>query len=283
MFLNIITVAICLAIVLVFRQFDNNNKSLEKVKKFTDKVRDDFDSYFVSQSQQIKNAGVELDVKQSQAVAAVKRLEQNIELFEKKSQEVEERLTFIDQIEKKVSAYDTLLKELMEMTDKVEENLQRVSVHSKFLQKTEATIEEQQKKLSSIEKHIPELLSQFSSDNKKQLDQVSQEYYGYVQEKFGELTQLSEAAVDKNQELLAEIEQVFQQSLNSAVEKANNLEDQVFQNLKEQTAAREEQFENELQQNTLEIESNCKNQLYQITSNLDQEMSQTKSCVNYWM
>ena len=78
MIAHILTVAVCLAVVLVFRQLDKNNRSLEKVKKFTDKIIADLGEYLKNRETQVKNAGVELDVKQSQAVAAVKRLEQKL-------------------------------------------------------------------------------------------------------------------------------------------------------------------------------------------------------------
>ena len=87
MIAHILTVAVCLAVVLVFRQLDKNNRSLEKVKKFTDKIIADLGEYLKNRETQVKNAGVELDVKQSQAVAAVKRLEQNIAVFENRSAE----------------------------------------------------------------------------------------------------------------------------------------------------------------------------------------------------
>ena len=55
MFLNIVTMAVCFAALFVFRQLDKKNRSIEKVKKFTDKVFSDFDSYFNEKSRDMQN------------------------------------------------------------------------------------------------------------------------------------------------------------------------------------------------------------------------------------
>ena len=90
MFLNIVTMAVCFAALFVFRQLDKKNRSIEKVKKFTDKVFSDFDSYFNEKSRDMQNSGAELATAQSEAVAAIKRLE-------KIKQETEEHLAGLDQ------------------------------------------------------------------------------------------------------------------------------------------------------------------------------------------
>ncbi len=74
MLFNIITLVVSLLLILVFRQLDKNNKSIDKVKKYSDKIKTDLDTYFNTRSQALQDAAVELEVKQTQAIAAVKRL-----------------------------------------------------------------------------------------------------------------------------------------------------------------------------------------------------------------
>ena len=136
MFLNIVTMAVCLGALFVFRQLDKKNRSIEKVKKFTDKVFDDFDNYFKEKSRDMQNSGTELSTAQSEAVAAIKRLE-------KIKQETEEHLAGLDQtnsavleIQERINKFDSLIKDVIEMTGAAEENMLRLQNESRFLDKT---------------------------------------------------------------------------------------------------------------------------------------------------
>ncbi|MDR1748681.1 MAG: hypothetical protein LBR47_06450, partial [Spirochaetaceae bacterium] len=73
---DILTLGITLLLVILFRYLDRNNRSLEKVKKFTEKAKSDFDEHVHNRSQSLQDASVDLSVQQTQALAAVKRLDE---------------------------------------------------------------------------------------------------------------------------------------------------------------------------------------------------------------
>ena len=81
----LISLLVSFVVVCAFRYLDRNNRSVEKVKKYTDKIKAEFDTYFGSQQQELKNKALDLDVQKTQAIASVKSL-QNLqkEFTEKK-------------------------------------------------------------------------------------------------------------------------------------------------------------------------------------------------------
>ena len=196
MLLNILTMTVCLTLVLISYQINKQNSSLGKVKKFTDKVYADFDAYFKDQTQKTQNAGVELGVKQSQAVAAVKRLENNIELFDKHSDDLNQRMTVIDEMEKRTDQYDTQLKVLMEMTEKVDENLERIRVASKSFDKINHQIENHDVHLQKIETQIPQIIQKFTVENHKVMDVIGEEYKVFLEQSKESISELAENAVE---------------------------------------------------------------------------------------
>ena len=253
MIAHILTVAVCLAVVLVFRQLDKNNRSLEKVKKFTDKIIADLGEYLKNRETQVKNAGVELDVKQSQAVAAVKRLEQNIAVFENRSAEFTKQTAVISELQKRIASYEQVIKELFEMTGKVEENLEKIYKHSAYVDKASKLLDEHQNRLTAIEKRIPDLILDFEKQNNAYMSRLGAEYTAALERRSADLQMLADSAVDKNQELLDEIKSVYEQSLSLAAEKADSLEGEIFEKLKENVAHRSEEFEQLLERSTQDL------------------------------
>ena len=277
MILNILTAAVCFAMLLVFRQLDKNNRSIEKVKKFTDKVLADFDAYFKDRIIQMKNAGVELDVKQSQAVAAVKRLEQNSSAFEARSAEFGAHISVLDDIKKRVLSYEALIKDLFEMSSKVEENLEKIHKQSDFIDKTFKLLSDQQKRLGEIEKKIPQLLLDFEKQNAEYIGRAGVEYTAALDRRFADLETLADAATDKNQQLLEQINEVFEESLSRAAQKADSLEDDVFARLQENTRQRAEEFENLLNRSTQDLTEYIDREKTEIENDLAEQMKAVRN------
>ena len=273
---NIITAAVCLIMLIVFRRLDKKNRSIEKVKKFTDKILADFEDTFKNRVMQLENAGSELDVKQIQALAAVKKLEQEKAHFEESAADFSARTAQLDDVKNRILSYENVINELLEMTERVEENLEKIRKHSAFVDKTAKIISEQQKRLDETEKRIPAILSDFQKQNTERLGTLGAEYTAALDRRFADLEMLAEAAVDKNQQLLDEIQTVFDESLSRAREKADALEEGVFETLKENTLKREEVFEALLERSTRDLTDYIDREKENLSADLLEKMEKTK-------
>ena len=273
---NIITAAVCLIMLIVFRRLDKKNRSIEKVKKFTDKILADFEDTFKNRVMQLENAGSELDVKQIQALAAVKKLEQEKTHFEESAADFSARTAQLDDIKNRILSYENVINELLEMTERVEENLEKIRKHSAFVDKTAKIISEQQKRLDETEKRIPAILSDFQKQNTERLGTLGAEYTAALDRRFADLEMLADAAVDKNQQLLDEIQTVFDESLSRAREKADALEEGVFETLKENTLKREEAFEALLERSTRDLTDYIDREKENLSADLLEKMEKTK-------
>ena len=111
----IIAVALSAAVSIALRQIDKNGNSLEKVKRYADKRENDLDGYFKERTDRLSLASSDLETKQVQAVAAVKRLQQQYDEFEKISKGLESKINAVDQIGGKIVAYDKIVHNLMDM------------------------------------------------------------------------------------------------------------------------------------------------------------------------
>ena len=77
----VISSAIAIAVVILFRHMDRDNNSMDKVKKYTDNRIAGLDSYFKEQSEKLNGLSAELDTRQTKAFATIKNLERQIEEF----------------------------------------------------------------------------------------------------------------------------------------------------------------------------------------------------------
>ncbi len=250
---DIIVIVVCVGIILIFREIDKQNRSFEKIKKFSDKILADFGEYFKNQTSLVKNAGVELDVKQSQAVAAVTRFEETINEFEKRTAKLHEKLTIVDDIEKRLATYDTSINDLFEMTERVEENLDKIRSHSNLVNKVSGQLDAHATQISKIEQDIPSIIANLEKLNEEKMNVLGSDFSAWVEQRTVDLQTLANAAVDKNELLLDEIKQVYDQSIAAATEKVDSFEAEVFETLRAQTMQRTEEFEELLSQNSKDL------------------------------
>ena len=131
--LSAITLVISLMLILFFRQTDKNSRSIEKAKKYGDRVKDEIEGFVNERTQNLREAAIELDAKLSQAIAAVNRLDSIYNDFMKKSDVLTSRASSIDTIEKTVAGAEQTIKTVMDMTALAEKNLARVSQESDFV------------------------------------------------------------------------------------------------------------------------------------------------------
>ena len=222
--LNLLPLIASITLILVFRYLDKDNRSIEGAKRFIDGAKTQFDKYFQDNTKKIQDAEIELETKQSLAVAAIKRLESIQAETDEKATLFQEKINAISTMEKQISHYDEVLKDLVEMTANVEENLQRLQTESRFLDKTSKKIAGQKSLLDSIENRIPNIISDLKSANVIELNEVAKELQEKLQQLTEQLDNQTKQNVYSNQELLTEIEKTYNMAVEGTKNKAQEIQ-----------------------------------------------------------
>ena len=171
---NIITILIVLIILALYRQMDRNNRSLDKVRRYSDKVTSDIEAFVDQKTQDMKNLAIEIDVHQKTGKEVLKRISAIEEGFRNKASEV-------DAINVRINEYDKAINELVGMTGKVDENLKRLHQESEFVDKVGKRLKETQLKMGQIEKSIPQLNEDFAVKNEKEFEKLRIELFSEVE------------------------------------------------------------------------------------------------------
>jgi DNA repair exonuclease SbcCD ATPase subunit len=150
----------------LYRQFDKRNRSLDKVHRYAEHLKDELSAFVTEKESAVKDYSIDLDVQQKSA----KELMYKLKLTE---EDLAEKAKTIAKIDERINAYDTSLEELMRMTALVQENLGRISEESAFVETVNKKVSDAHDKLAVIEKGISGLKQRFEQDNMASLSKVS--------------------------------------------------------------------------------------------------------------
>ncbi len=165
---NVITLLIVVLVLALYRQMDRNNRSLDKIKRYSDKIKGELDGFVDGKTQQVKNLAIDLDVHQKTGKEILKRIVAIEEELGKKAGNIE-------LVHQKIGEYDKTLGELSRMTGQVEENLKRLHQESDFVDKVGKRVKEAGVRILQLEKEIPDISRRFAKENSAGLQKVSTE------------------------------------------------------------------------------------------------------------
>lgn len=244
--LSAITIICCLGLVLGFRQADKNSRSIEKVKKYSDKIKEDLISFTEDKTKDLKEVAIELSSKQDAAIAAVKKLDSFYDAFMKKTQILENRMLSIENIEKRVGDSEQTIQKLMNMTALAEKNLGEISRESDFIESLAKQVNAAKDDLDMVASAIPEMKDFFSNESRVQLEQYKQKIIEEIGGSIQAVETRLDAAKKSGEELFetsaVKLNDLYKKIFEEASQKALSLEDTAFKTLKEEAAKRVREY-----------------------------------------
>ncbi|TAH46934.1 MAG: hypothetical protein EWM51_11830, partial [Treponema sp.] len=264
---NIITFVVCLFLLTVFRQLDKSNRSIEKVKKFGDKLKADLDQYINEKMVKLEESTVSLNVEQTRAIAAVKRLESIREDFAAKEQSLVENTAAVDEIGKKIAAYDETMRMLIEMTSRAETNLAKITGESDFADSLGKKLMASQKQLGEISESISGMKQAFTEENREALSSLARDALERVGSEIGTLENRLSLVHQETGKTLAAAEtafaELYKKAMAEAARKADSLEDAAFTKLKEQAGERLAKYRETIEEKTTALHELAKTRMHE--------------------
>ncbi|MDR1420618.1 MAG: hypothetical protein LBI86_09610 [Treponema sp.] len=232
---NLITLGIVLLILILYRQWDKNSRTLDRLSRHANELKKGLDAYVEERSAAVKNMGVDLDVERKSAAELMKRLQKMTE------EELAQKARAITEIDERIKSYDVSLEELVKMTVRVQENLARIREESSFVENTGRRVGEVREQLGTMEKEIGSLELRFERENTEALEKAVEAVTGTVKTAVSDFRQCAEtvgrqveehrAAVDKAEKdraaNIARDTAVIGKVLREAVEKAGQRADRM--------------------------------------------------------
>lgn len=256
---NLITLVICIGIIIAFRQSDKNNRSIEKAKKYGDKIKEDLEAFVNEKNSTLSDLSTELGVQQSKAIATVKRLDDLRAMFLEQTETVEARSAAIQDIDRYITESGQTIQKLMDMTALAEKNLMEITREADFVDSLAKSINAARAQLNNLTESIPELKQNFAAEADAKLS----EYKSKILDEMGLVindveNRLASAQRDTGELLEVtsiKLQDLYKEAYNSAADKAGALQEAAFAKLKEETAERVQSYRKEFEETAAEIET----------------------------
>ncbi len=177
---NLLTIGVVLIILIVYRQLDRNNRSLDKVKKFSDKMIEEIDGFVEQRTTEMKDIAIEVEVHQKAAKEVFKRIKEAEDTLGSRASDIEN-------MHARISQYDQALSELVNMTARVDENLKRIREESEYVDKVGKNIKEFSVKLQQVERSIPGLVDEFGKRNDQNFSALQEALFKETQSRIAKI------------------------------------------------------------------------------------------------
>jgi len=265
---NLVTLAIVIAMFVAYHLLTADNRSLEKLKRLGDRLRDELSTFVDSKAEEVKHYGIELDVQQKAAKVVLEKIQEAQTTIDAESDS-------ITKIAERFREYDETLARLMDMTKRVDQNIAHLAAQNEFIENLARRVESAGKKMNAIEDEMPRLREQFAQDAKQILDGFRDDILAQLHERLdGIIAEFEQArgdaaqAVAKAAELRQQIERIAELSLQKAMERAQSIEDEAFRTLRGKLAADSEALDQKVRDalNALALQS--KAQIEEMASRL---------------
>ena len=198
----VIAVVLSAIVSVVIQQTGKNENSMEKVKRYANQRQAEFDEYFEKQTESIKLLANDLDTKDIQVKAAIKRMQMQIDECRQTTENFENPVQNIENIKNKIEAYDKVLQNLMEMTAAVEQNLDSVKKEALVVDKVNSRLSRQNQILEAVEKKVSDVTKQFSVKNSEQLKTIGSDLLNQYEQRASEIDATTEKAIKQNQAIM---------------------------------------------------------------------------------
>ena len=257
--LNVVTLIICIAIIIGFRQSDKNNRSIEKAKRYGEKIKEDLDAYINEKRSALTDLMTELGVQQTRAIATVKKLDEVYEEFMKNTGAIETRSAAIHQIDGYITKSERTIQQLMDMTDLAEKNLAEISQESDFIDSLAKAINKAKADLNGVTEKIAEMQNRFAENAEEKLEAYKEKILERINFSIEDVENRLAAAQKNTNDVLdvaaIKLQDLYKQAYTAASDKAGSLQEAAFAKLKEETAERVQNYRKEFEETSEQLET----------------------------
>jgi|GEM_PF-866422 len=259
--LGLILIAVNIAISLFIRYLDRNNNSLEKVRRYADKVLSDFNEYVKDKTGELKNVATELEMAKHEGKILVSRLSSLATDFVSKAQGLEGRMQAIKDLEVHIAKSEGEMQKLMNMAELAEKNIEQIRREVGFVDSLAKKINYAKDELETINQTIPEMQKHFTNIAHEELENYKDKILGDVDSSIRAIEERLALAKEESNALLDDsskkLEELYGKAFEDARAKSNSLEGDAFaklqKNAEERMADTRMLFDQRLKQSEAEI------------------------------
>jgi chromosome segregation ATPase len=162
---NLFVIAAVVVILVVYRQLDKNNRSLDKIRKYADGVREDLNAFVEERTAAVRDLEAVLKVHDKTGAEILKRI-QALESG------LLTRVPEVEQLQARLDRYAGSMTELETQTKRIDTHLERVKEETVFVDRVSQRIKTSGDQMTALEASFGKIRQEFAEINQKDLEVV---------------------------------------------------------------------------------------------------------------
>lgn len=276
---HVITFGLAVAVTLLFRRLDQNNRSIEKAKKYGDQIRANLEAFVKEKEDVLQNYTNDFETKRKVAVAAVNRLDGIYEEFNQGAEGLQIQMEKMQEIQGYISRADQAITQLTDMAVLAEKNITDVTAQSEIAEDIGRNIMTARNDISELSQTIPDLRERFVDEGRIELESIKEHITDTLGDRLseidGEISKAKKDSADLLDGARIALNNLYKETFAEASKKADTLETTVLEKLKGQSEARIQKYRDVLQERSALLEK-------EIKENLKDTKMQTQAFKTQW-
>ena len=231
----LIIISINIVISLLIRRLDRNSISLEKMRKYSEKVKAEFDEFVNNRTGVLQDITTELEVSKQDGRILISRLNSLASDFNSKAQGLESRMQAIKELEGHIMHSESEMQKLMNIAELAEKNIEQIRREVDFVDGLAKKINVARSELEALNTAIPEMQKHFNQIAHEELENYKDNILSNVETSIRSIeARLSSSEADVNailQEASTRLDSLYAEAFENARNKSKTLEDEAFASL----------------------------------------------------
>ncbi len=261
---GLISIAISVLISMLMTKFlDRNNNSIEKVRRYSEKIIDDFNAFVGKRTAELQDVSTELEMAKQEGKVLVNRFNSLATDFASKTQGLEGRMTTIRELESHIAQSEDNMQKLLNLAEHADKNIMEITREADFIDGLAKKVNMARSELETLNTAIPEMQRHFTNIAHEELEQykgkILNDVVGEIRSIEARLSVAEEDASNLLEETGKKLEEIYNASLERARDRSNSLEGDAFSNLQKLAEKRVSDTRSLFNENLLKVQEESKN------------------------
>jgi chromosome segregation ATPase len=256
MILNLLTLAACFLMLILFRRFDRANLKMAKLRRYSSKVFDEFKKMTEKESRKFQDATIEIDILIKKSGALAKNMSESIREIENRLQGLDVEKTNLKRVEEDIKIISSAAKDVnkqIQFIASAKDNFTDIAKKVTFLSEN----------VDNLNGQLTHMAGNFEDKLRERSREITEAFYMQTEKLTGEL----ETRVSDSGDMLLENFKIKIAPLIRNVESADTLHTQIA-GMKDTFTAMENTFFDQFTQKSRDLKSEVNDNIDKLTQKI---------------
>ena len=225
MILNIITFAVCLLMLIVFRKLDQTNVKMAKLRRYSSRLFDEFKKLAETENRRYNDATIEMDILIKKSNAIGKTINSSVHEIESKLQGLDIEKTNLKKVEDDIRVISQSAREVnkrIEFIAGAKEGFTELSHNMSYIKES----------MKMLKNESNDIIQNFNNRLKEKSREITSEFNDGISKLRESIESKEDILVESSRQKLMDLTETFEQALSDMDQRVTDTGEILLQNLK---------------------------------------------------